>query len=48
METSVGATGKSNWKEIIPHRPDVMISDFRVFKNFLVLQEIKEATTRSG
>jgi oligopeptidase B len=46
METMEGATAKSNWKEIIPHRQDIMISDFRVFDNFLVLQEIKEATNQ--
>jgi len=46
METTDGATAKSNWKELIPHRASVMIEDFRVFDNFLVLQEVKEATNQ--
>ncbi|WPP53595.1 S9 family peptidase [Catalinimonas niigatensis] len=43
METPVDATAKNNWKEIIPHREDVFLSDFDVFKNYLVVNERSNA-----
>ena len=43
METSENATFKENWKEVIPHREDVLITDFDIFKNYLVLSERKNA-----
>jgi oligopeptidase B len=43
METPEAKTGKKNWKEVIPHRKDVYISNIVVFKNHLVLEEMKEA-----
>jgi oligopeptidase B len=33
------APGKSQWKEVIPTRPDVMLSDFEPFQDFYVLVE---------
>ncbi|HEY6274377.1 MAG TPA: S9 family peptidase [Terriglobales bacterium] len=33
------APGKSHWKEVIPTRPDVMLSDFEPFQDFYVLVE---------
>ncbi len=42
MRTSVKATEKENWEEIIPHRSDVYLSDYDVFKDYLVLTERKE------
>jgi len=42
METSVDATGRENWKEIIPHREDVLIEDIEIFNNHLVVEERKE------
>lgn len=42
METPVTATGMANWKELIPHREDVLLSNFELFKDHLVLQERKE------
>ena len=41
METLVTAAGMANWKELIPHREDVLLSNFELFKNHLVLQERK-------
>ena len=41
METSLGKTGIENWKEVIPHREDVLLEDFDVFKGFLAIQERK-------
>ena len=39
METPVSATGKANWKEVIAHRDDVLLSDMDIFKDYLVLAE---------
>jgi oligopeptidase B len=39
METSINMTAKENWKEIIPHRDDVLLQGFEVFKDFLVVNE---------
>ena len=46
METSEAATELENWKEIIPHREDVLLSGMEIFKNHLVLSERKEALTQ--
>ncbi|MBL8114741.1 MAG: S9 family peptidase [Acidobacteria bacterium] len=32
--------GKAYWKEIVPHRPDVMLEDVDVFQNHVVLHEL--------
>ena len=42
METPVNATGKANWKEVIPHREDVFFEGVEIFDNYLVLEERKE------
>lgn len=39
MRTPLNATGKDNWEEVIPHRPDVLIEDFDLFSDFLVVEE---------
>ncbi len=43
METPLTATGVSNWKEVIAHRPNVLLQDVEVFKDYLVLSERKDA-----
>lgn len=43
METPVNKTEKSNWKEVIPHRADVLLSGIEVFSNYLVVDERKDA-----
>lgn len=35
METPENATAWANWKELVPHNPDVKLESFQVFKNFL-------------
>jgi oligopeptidase B len=35
----VDACGKENWTEVLPHRTDVMLEDFDLFRNFNVLCE---------
>jgi oligopeptidase B len=42
METLVTATPKENWKEIIPHREDVLLTDLELFNDYLVVSERKE------
>jgi oligopeptidase B len=39
MKTPLSATTKENWTEVIEHRPDVLIEDFDLFKNHMVLSE---------
>ena len=39
MECAIGNTGKENWKEVIPHRTDVLLSGVEEFKDFLVISE---------
>lgn len=41
MATPVNKTTKGNWKEVIPHRDDVLLQGFEVFKDFLVVNERK-------
>lgn len=43
METPVNKTTKDNWQEVIPHRKDVLLVAFEIFKDFLVVQESKNA-----
>lgn len=46
METSENATGKENWKEVIPHREDVLLEGIEVFTDFLVVDERTEGLTK--
>ena len=39
MKTPVDRTTKENWVEMIPHREDVLLQGFEIFKGFLVLSE---------
>ena len=39
MRTPIGATEKENWEEVISHRDDVLIEDYDIFKDFLVIEE---------
>jgi len=42
VETPVNKTSKENWTEVIPHRKDVLLEGFEIFKNFLVVSERKD------
>ncbi|NML41742.1 S9 family peptidase [Chitinophaga sp. G-6-1-13] len=46
METPLNQTGRDHWKEVIPHRSDVLLSSIDVFKDFLVLEERKNGLTQ--
>jgi oligopeptidase B len=39
MKTPDGKTAFENWKEVIPHRDDVLLQGFELFDNFLVTNE---------
>ena len=39
MKTKEGNTSAANWEEFIKHRPDVLLEDVEIFKNFYVLSE---------
>ncbi len=39
MKTSEKKTLKENWKDVIPHRENVLLEDVSIFKEFLVLEE---------
>ncbi|GGC13167.1 oligopeptidase B [Parapedobacter defluvii] len=41
MECPFNQTGQEHWKEVIPHRPDVLLEDVDEFKDFLVVSERK-------
>jgi oligopeptidase B len=42
----VATPGRENWKEVIPHRPGVMLSGVETFKDFAVVSERGNATPR--
>ncbi len=46
METPENATSKENWKEVIPHREDVLLSGIEVFTDHLVVSERSNALTQ--
>lgn len=41
MECPLGKTHSSAWKDVIPHRSDVLLEDIDVFKDDLVVTERK-------
>ena len=46
METLVGQTGTKHWREVVPHRNDVLLAGIEMFKDYLVLQERKDGLTQ--
>ncbi len=39
MKTSINATQKKNWEELIPHRKEVLLEGIDIFNKFLVVSE---------
>jgi len=39
LKTTETATGKDNWKDLLPHREDVLLEDIEIFKDYLVVNE---------
>jgi len=46
MEAEPGRTAKEDWKEVVPHRSDIYLQGFALFKNFLVLSERKDGLSQ--
>jgi oligopeptidase B len=46
MRTGLDKTGLEHWKEVIPHRADVLLEDVDMFKNYLVVSERKDGLTQ--
>jgi len=43
MKTPANRTARSNWREVIAHREDVLIENMEVFNDYIVLQERSNA-----
>ncbi|MCR4440346.1 MAG: S9 family peptidase [candidate division KSB1 bacterium] len=41
METDVATPGKAHWREVVPHRDDVLLEDVEVSNDYLVVSERK-------
>ena len=46
MKSPVVSPGKQNWQEVIPHREDVLLEDFAIFRDQLLLEERREGLNR--
>ncbi|MGN6494520.1 MAG: S9 family peptidase [Agriterribacter sp.] len=46
MECAYNNTQSAAWKEVIPHRTDVLLEDVEEFKNFVVIDERKNGLTQ--
>ncbi|PRD51247.1 S9 family peptidase [Sphingobacterium gobiense] len=46
MECPLDKTAKEHWKEFIPHRHDVLVSDIDEFKDYIVISERKNGLTQ--
>ncbi|GAB3200410.1 S9 family peptidase [Pontibacter aydingkolensis] len=46
VQTPVSKPGKANWKDVIPHREDVLLEGIEIFKDYLTLQERKNGLTQ--
>lgn len=39
MQTSINQFDEKNWKEVIPHRPDVFLEGIEIFKEYMIVFE---------
>ncbi|GEP93869.1 S9 family peptidase [Chitinophaga cymbidii] len=46
MECPLDKTSKEHWKEVVPHRTDVLLQGIDVFNDYLVLSERKNGLTQ--
>jgi oligopeptidase B len=46
MRTPVDRPEREHWEEVIPHRDDVLLEGFDLFRDFLVLEERREGLRR--
>jgi oligopeptidase B len=43
MKTHIEKSAKEDWQEVIPHRDNVFLDNFEIFKDYIVLEERREA-----
>jgi oligopeptidase B len=48
MKTPVGATAKEDWREVIPHRDDVLLEGFELFRDHLAVVERERGLVQIG
>lgn len=46
MKTPLRQTGRSSWQEVLPHRDDVLLESFELFRDFLVAEERRQGLVR--
>lgn len=46
MECPLDKTAKENWKEVVPHRTDVLLQGIDLFNDYMVLSERKNGLTQ--
>jgi oligopeptidase B len=46
LKTAENATTQANWQEVIPHRDDVLLEDFSLFDDYLVVKERRGGLSR--
>lgn len=46
MTTDLNITSKENWKDLIPHRADILVENMELFKDYLVLGERVEGISK--
>jgi oligopeptidase B len=46
MRAPVAQPGKAHWEEVIPHRAAVLLEDFEIFRDYLVLSERERGLVR--
>jgi len=46
MTTATDKPEKEHWREVIPHRADVFLGDFEIFKNHLAVEERQRGLTQ--
>ena len=42
MKTPIDQTDQAHWQEVIPHREDVLLEGFELFRDYLVVEERKQ------
>ncbi|MCY4612769.1 MAG: S9 family peptidase [Nitrospira sp.] len=46
MKTTLRQTDRSSWQEVLPHRDDVLLESFELFRDFLVAEERHQGLVR--
>ena len=46
MKTPLRQTDRSSWREVLPHRHDVLLESFELFRDFLVVEERHQGLVR--